>query len=178
MGGGQSHRIPLGPREGWVSSLPPFSPHLSQTSTPPLPGFSEVPTLKRDTSKPRGPSPHQEPLQAALGTEASLPPPPLHQMWLQGRVSTGSSWQWPLGGPLPAESADSVPAARPPHSALPPTHFPERLGLPFPILHKHYARPFPNCPPRCQGLGPAISDHGGGGGCPALPSVRGRGQGR
>lgn len=37
----------------------------------------------------------------------------------------GFSWQWSLGGPPPAESAGSVPTARPPHSALPPAHFPE-----------------------------------------------------
>lgn len=74
-------------------------------------------------------------------------------------MGSGPSWQWSLSGPLPAESANSVPAARP-HSALPPTHFTEWLGLPFPIQHKNYPQPFLGCPPRLQGLGSAVSDYG------------------
>lgn len=101
------------------------------------------------------------PLPGLWGLKHAPPRLPHHctRCGCRGRVGSGPSWQWSLGGPLPAESANSVPAARP-HSAFPPAHFPEWLGLPLPIQHKNYPRLFLGCPPRCQGLGSAAGDHG------------------
>lgn len=87
----------MGPREGWVPSLP-LSPHLSLTSPPPLPGFSEVPTLKKDASKPKISSPLHAPAPAAwaLGTEPPISPTialdvAAGEGWAQGPAGSGHS---------------------------------------------------------------------------------------
>lgn len=100
---------------------------------PQLPHFcSKVPALKKRHFQTKGPQP---PLWApsmtalALGINQSSPHYPHHctRCGCGGWVGAGPSWQWSLGGPLPAESAVPAPAssAWPPHSALPPAHFPK-----------------------------------------------------
>lgn len=115
----------------------------------------------------------------ALGTETPLPPPPRCQMWPWGR---GERVQGPAGSghsvvlSLPSQPVlCQLPGLLAQHF-LQPTFQRQWLGLPFPIQHKSYPRPFLSHPPRCQGLGSALSDHGRQGD-PALPSVGDRRQG-
>lgn len=115
----------------------------------------------------------------ALGTETPLPPPPLCQMRLWGR---GERVQGPAGSghsvvlSLPSQPVlCQLPGLLAQHF-LQPTFQRQWLGLPVPIQHKSYPRPSLNHPPRCQGLGSALSDHERRGD-PALPSVGDRRQG-
>lgn len=127
---------------GGFLPFPPLpSPHLSVTSPPPLPGFSAVPALKRDTFKPKGRSPLHGPLQAAWapGTEAPLPPPPLCQMCLRGRGE--QAWGPAGSGHLVVLSLLSQPVlcqlpGLPTQHFLWPTFQRQWLGLPVPIQHK------------------------------------------
>lgn len=111
-GSGQSHRILLVPRGGWVpltlgQPLKRLCPHL--------PHFcSKVPAQKRyfQTKGPQPPPWAPFTTALALGTNQSSPHFPHHcaRCDCGGWVGAGPSWQWSLGGPLSAESAFPVPA--------------------------------------------------------------------
>lgn len=106
-GSGQNHRILLVPRGGWVplvKALPSPPPRLLPSSSP-----------KVTFPNQRASAPSLGPLHDCLGSgdQPKFPPHfPHHcaRCGCGGWVGAGPSWQWSLGGPLPAESAFPVPA--------------------------------------------------------------------
>lgn len=126
-------------------------------------------------SKPKGHSPLHGPLPWLSWLWGPKPPCFTNhcaRCCCLGGDSTGLSWQWSLGGPLPAESTNSVPVHQPSSflTSLSPlsgnsagvVRSSRLLGLqlPFPIQHRSRQCLFLSCPCRCQGPGSAASDHG------------------
>lgn len=99
------------PHQPLEKALPSPPPLLFQSSSPKERHFQ----TKGPQPPPRAPSM----TALALGTNQSSPHYPHHctRCGCGGWVGAGPSWQWSLGGPLPAESAVPAPAG-PPGSSL------------------------------------------------------------